>query len=136
MRANTLHRLLETARAMRNERIWAGDCYEAAAELLLRAGVSKRRGVALVHGVVTHQPTKAKMGHAWLEYRGPGACVCLDVTAGGGCFVFPVPFYYSAAGGPEKMRRYSPREASRMLTKHSHYGPWDDSISVAAHANA
>jgi hypothetical protein len=95
-----------------------GDCYEAAAKLLLFGGMPEE--ARLVHGNVTGQGPVAgiRFGHAWVELGD----LVFD-HSNGRHLVVPRDQYYRV-GKIKKPRRYHPVEAKLYLLRRRHYGPW------------
>ena len=101
-----------------------GDCYEAAAKLLMEHRDCP--GIALAHGTVTGQGAVAgiRYGHAWVEI---GDAV-LD-PSNGRLVVARKPAYYAAGEIAEPVARYTFAEAAREMLETGHYGPWEKRLS-------
>lgn len=97
------------------------DCYEKAAQHILKSNVS---GLRLVHGYPRLQaecegrPVGTKYGHAWIEYGG----VCLDLNHG----LFQREVYYAAGQIDEaELTKYTKQQAINLMINLKHYGPWN-----------
>ena len=113
-----------------------GDCYEAAGKVIANytAGNPQIRMMesvgltkVLCHGMVVG--TKGvllgtKYDHAWVEIE--GAELVYD-NSGGANVICPRDVYY-AVGNVTDVRRYTREEASAMMLKHGHYGPWEENL--------
>ena len=98
-----------------------GDCYEAAAKLLLK--LPPEVGAVLVHGQpVLRRPPFARYGHAWVEVGG----ACLD-TGNGLSVALPREVYYGLGQiEAAECRRYTVEQATALLLDRKHYGPWEE----------
>jgi len=98
-----------------------GDCYQAAGRLIINFMGDK--SARLVHGMVEGQGSLKglKFGHAWVEYGGK----CLDHSNGKKQEI-PKTVYYAVGNiMPQQCKYYAPRETTRKMMKHKHWGPWD-----------
>ena len=98
-----------------------GDCYQAAGRLIINFMGDK--SARLVHGMVEGQGSLKglKFGHAWVEYGGK----CLDHSNGKKQEI-PKTIYYAVGNiMPQECKYYAPRETTRKMMKHKHWGPWD-----------
>ena len=98
-----------------------GDCYQAAGRLIINFMGDK--SARLVHGMVEGQGSLKglKFGHAWVEYGGK----CLDHSNGKKQEI-PKTVYYAVGNiMPQQCKYYAPRETTRKMMKHRHWGPWD-----------
>ena len=98
-----------------------GDCYQAAGRLIINFMGDKR--ARLVHGMVDGQGALKglRFGHAWVEYGGK----VLD-HSNGKKHELPKQLYYSMGNvKPSECKYYTPRETTRKMMKHRHWGPWD-----------
>jgi len=106
-----------------------GDCYQAAAQFVI--GNARCPGILLAHGEVTGQGPIAgiRYGHAWAEIGDAvidpsnGRIVCARRDA-----------YYAIGKIAEKVARYSPHEARKMMLETLHYGPWEPPRKTAVYA--
>ena len=102
-----------------------GDCYEAAANLVL-----SNPEYTLVHGIVTGQGKLQgmKYGHAWVEHGD-------DVIdkSNGRDLEFPRAVYYHLGNiDPNHQHRYSSDDVREMIIQHEHWGPWEEDVSPEA----
>lgn len=95
-----------------------GDCYEAAAKLIMFGELSS--SARLVHGNVTGQGPVAgiRFGHAWVEIGD----VVLDHSNGHHIAMSREEYY--RIGRIKNPRRYSREYARIFLIHRRHYGPW------------
>ena len=103
-----------------------GDCYQAAGRLIINFMGDK--SARLVHGMVEGQGSLKglKFGHAWVEYGSK----CLDHSNGKKQEI-PKTVYYAVGNiMPQQCKYYAPRETTRKMMKHKHWGPWDMSGST------
>ena len=114
------------------KRMKRGNCYENAFILMMSAA-PPGADVRLVQGIgVCTGTPKVEMGHAWVEYEINGQIFCRD----GACpnsFV-PMERYYTV-GQISYTVKYTRLEAHKMALKTGRYGPWDEKVNAAAHAN-
>lgn len=112
-----------------------GDCYRSALDRLVELWLKgKSDGWALCHGMVTGQgPIEGlRTDHAWLErtVHLPGVNFPLLIIwdhSNGQSFEGPAALYYLIGQiDPMEVRRYDFKQARAMVTKHGHYGPWED----------
>ena len=104
-----------------------GDCYEVhgnyITDLFLRK--EKQRTVfRLCHGQVlgkTGDVDGLWFEHAWIEINGD---VLLDFS-NGNKIVTRVDALKDRIKA-ETVKRYTPEEASKLILKHEHYGPWEE----------
>ena len=103
-----------------------GDCYRAAAELVLRR---PDLHLTLVHGTcVGHGAIEGiAFGHAWAEVGD----VVFDFSQGRNAVVWKTLYY--KAGTCRNVTLYTREEAIRMALFHKHYGPWDPETKKVAH---
>jgi hypothetical protein len=96
-----------------------GDCFEAAAKLLLEVGSD---ALKLVHGEVTGQgPIEGlRYGHAWVE---AGDWV-LDHSNGKELCV-PREVYYRVGEIADNRHEYDLKTARHLMMETGHFGPWD-----------
>ncbi len=99
-----------------------GDCYQAAAMLLLNMGSGS--GATLVHGTVVGEGRLDgyPYGHAWIEING----TVLDPSNGRTICMGQEAYYARGRIEPGSPRRYSWREALEGLVDSEHYGPWEE----------
>lgn len=101
-----------------------GNCYQAAADLLLFLGIKQSTdGYFLVHGEVTGQGKVAgvRFGHAWVE----DDQTVYDYSNGRN-IKMPKILYYAIGNIDErKVYKYTRDEAIDKMVKSGHYGPWD-----------
>jgi len=104
-----------------------GDCFETAAHQVLHDPT-----LVLVHGLVWHD-NSGEHWHAWVErtdeidFPGHGRITttsCID-KANGNDWEGPAALYYSL-GRIKTTHRYSLIEASALMVRSGHYGPWVD----------
>lgn len=95
---------------------WSRRCYEAALHAMWRAHDAGLVPV-LVHGPYT----PARHDHAWVEVGGS----VIDLTVADA----PIPradFYATNRIDPTELRRYTAREASRLVIERHSCGPWHE----------
>lgn len=99
-----------------------GTCYESAFQLM-----DQYPDAVLVHGypVLTAGPHAGKrFGHAWIEFLNEhGLEMVLDYQKPDHTFVKAL-FYFVGQIDERRCRKYSQRDARRMVLRHMHYGPW------------
>jgi hypothetical protein len=124
-----------------------GDCYEVAAKLLmdwnidgtLRKAKAEGRQIVLVHAEVYHELSDWH-GHAWVEVEEPLPNLPPEMLkhvspesfrmrtvhdhSNGHNATLPQPIYYWA-GHVRDPRYYTWEEASALMLKSGHYGPWE-----------
>jgi hypothetical protein len=94
-----------------------GRCYELSLKTLQRLGDSGvADGVSLVHG--TALLAWSRTGHAWLEHEGEGEVYDAVFDT-----VMSVADYVAEYGVIIE-RRYTIREACKLMVAQSHWGPW------------
>jgi hypothetical protein len=95
-----------------------GDCYEAAAKLLLFGNMPL--DARLVHGNVIGQGPVAgiRYGHAWVEIDD----IVFDHSNGRRVVMRREEYY--RLGQIKRVRRYHPIDARIKLMTRLHYGPW------------
>lgn len=95
-----------------------GDCYEVHAHYVIN---HFKENILLCHGTVWH-PKTGTHGHAWIEYeRGE---FCIDI-ANGMNVVYPKSKYYEQ-GHIKDVKKYTPKEAAKMMFTTNNYGPWEE----------
>jgi len=99
-----------------------GDCYAAAARLLLMIG--SEANAHLVHGEVEGQGEFAgvRFGHAWVEING----AAIDLSNGRRLCMDRGQYYRLGKIDATKARRYSFTEMVEATAQFGHYGPWEN----------
>lgn len=98
-------------------------CYENAYKYLLR----NNKKAILCHGIVTGfgEIEGIEYGHAWIEYDGMSRDCTLNKE---------IPsIIYRKVGRARNVIEYTLEEANEMVLKSGIFGPWDKTISEAAH---
>jgi hypothetical protein len=97
-----------------------GDCYRAAARLILDNDLPPE--ARLAHGMVDGQGplTGCRFGHAWVELGD----VVLDHLNGRTIAVRAEEYYRIGRMREEEIKRYTREETARLVLKHEHWGPW------------
>jgi hypothetical protein len=117
-----------------------GQCYRNCVRVMLKN--LNQEDWLLVHGVVHGQgPQEGYLiGHAWLEKRydipsvqNPKLGVWMVYDPSNDSFV-PRDFYYFIAQ-PDHVVRYTPYEMAQKFLETEHWGPWDERVERAWHAN-
>ena len=108
-----------------------GDCFEAAARLLLGLELPEGCTAEVVHGIVTGSEGTGVAGvrftHAWVEVALANALgqVVLD-RSNGRKITLPAAFYYELGRiRAEETVRYAKDELKACLLRYEHFGPWD-----------
>lgn len=111
-----------------------GNCYQAAATLMMNAKALGLKNPVVVQATVVGQgPIAGKsFGHAWLEADYPG-----EIPAGFNASGFRVAYDYSSGketelpaelyrhiGRVTDVHEYGPEEARLAMLRTGHYGPW------------
>jgi hypothetical protein len=112
-----------------------GLCYSGAYLMLENCPIRASDRVKLCHGIVTQTDgSKTRRGHAWVEISRPSGRV--DVYDYGNPIVaIPAEIYYRAGKiEPGTVKRYSWFDAKRLCRQTRHQGPWDETITAAAHS--
>jgi len=106
----------------------SGDCYEAAAKLILAItnhGRTDRPDVRLVHAEVAGQGELSglQFGHAFVLFDDQRV---LDLS-NGNAIVMAKDRYYQIGRIDEigNVIEYTAKEAIAKINDHEHYGPWD-----------
>jgi hypothetical protein len=97
-----------------------GLCYKLCGDYLV-----DHRQVVLCHGTLTRPDhvevtpeSHRLLDHAWIEYRNTMLDLVLDLS-------LPAVAYYRIFRiDPESVKRYTYREAGKLMLKTGHYGPW------------
>jgi len=89
------------------------DARDGVADFIAPASAAER--LTLVHGLFHHH--RQRIPHAWIET--PDGHV-FDVVTDQRT---PLDEYYARMGATIE-RRYSPKEAARLMLGHGHFGPW------------
>ncbi len=113
-----LYAELEVPRIAARKRV--GRCYELAGMGILK---HKCRRWTLVHGTVINE--MQTLGHAWFE-RGP---LVYDPVKD---FVFTRTLFYRTHKAKAK-KRYSVRQAARLMVKNKTFGPWWNAPANVVH---
>jgi hypothetical protein len=101
-----------------------GDCFEAAYHTALTLDVDEGDRVWVCHGHITVRV--GRIGHAWVEVDGGGREWVWESSQGfNSCG--EKEKYYTALSA-ELVKRYTVEQASKLLNKTEHYGPWDKRI--------
>jgi hypothetical protein len=116
-----------------------GNCYSTAARALLGTNPLgrwlKTKGwldtAVLVHGVVSGQgPLEGRrIGHAWVEANG----LAID-WSNGKRLALPAWVYRAAARCGDEVVTYDTEQATILLVKTRHFGPWDEKIERGDHS--
>jgi hypothetical protein len=110
----------------------AGNCYEQALLFVLHAqlatldGAPAIPGLTLVHGIL-RRPDGSQMGHGWIEQDG----IVYEPETGRST---PRNLDYVLARVVYRVS-YTPEHAIEQAQQSGHYGPWDQRISGATHAD-
>lgn len=118
-----------------------GNCYAAAFALCQMHRFRMTDQIFLCHGIVTQtkQPHE-RMGHAWIEEY-----VTNNVAMGGYVWVvrdglypttriFREDYYKMGEIDSNLVKRYAWTQARNLREVHQNFGPWDEVILSAAHA--
>lgn len=102
------------------EDIKLGDCYEAAAKLIL---YSKLENAILVHGMVNGQGklNGVKYGHAWVEYDD----LVFDYSNGRKLEIPKDIYYHLGKINDENNLYYTQEETRGWILKSGTWGPWE-----------
>ena len=110
-----------------------GRCYQTAWRMFQNHhGV----GTFLCHGIaVRTKPPHERMGRAWIEWLMPGTS---DWFVFDGLYpetpIARQRYYEIGRVDPATVKRYTFAQAQRLFRDTRLYGPWDATISAAAHA--
>jgi hypothetical protein len=106
-----------------------GECYTTAGRYVaLGPALRGREGAVLVHGVVRGGPGgRWRIGHGWAIT--PSGAVYDGVLGG----FFDRDEYYEWAEAKEE-RRYTAREARKMIVEHGNWGCWHETAGIVHEA--
>lgn len=104
-----------------------GDCYVVAAKLVAMESVFPTYLVC--HGEATGRGKIAgrRFGHAWIEGElGEMGQVVFDFSNGGNHIVPRDVYYAMGEIDPVTVRKYTDKEALKLMLRTGHFGPWTD----------
>lgn len=115
-----------------------GNCYEnAIIAMIHEVPPGERHNYRVVHGIVTGQGKikGVRYGHAWIEYRmrfgneDTGVIIAYDPAMN-----VRIPAeHYRALGNASNIKAYTFEQMRDLMASTKHCGPWDETISAAAH---
>ncbi len=106
-----------------SKKVERGNCYTIAGYYIIDNNVPE---MLLCHGIVAGQgPLEGKqIGHAWIEVGD----VVFDYSNGNRVVTRKERYY--EIGKITRVKRYSKKEAARMMLLHKNFGPWDKSVET------
>jgi len=115
---------------MKKKKNWKGNCYEAAATLVMDGDDD----LILVHGTPFSVALNHRIDHAWVEKQEMHEFgdhtfplgIVIDRTVAKSQGILLAIYYHIGRMGEEHVRRYSRIETLKMMVLHKNYGPWEE----------
>lgn len=106
-----------------------GDCFDAAANVMLEAPASEKDRYTLVHGVPEGQGDieGIRFDHAWVEREEPNLPIktVIDKSNGNDLELPDVLYYKIGKIDKADVKRYTYEEMTEKMVSTRTYGPWD-----------
>lgn len=107
---------------MKNPKPIPGQCYKNAF-----MWAQEHPEWSIVHGILTNKRHNVKMGHAWNEAS--------EIVYDPSVALFVDKDRYYKLGDVSYAKSYTLDEATENALKENNWGPWDEKIMKAKHAN-